>query len=667
MLAAMRELALLDLNVRCKQTGLNLSAIREQHGEQLAPLLVEAAEKIPRVYLLQAQTNQPGVVRMRVEDLDDAKRQRLPFNKPSGAQSPALGPVFKRTSKPKENPPCGPSLKIQNTTAKEFTAQAQSGAVWSHYFSEVCATLFNSTVLEFGDQNYCVGDDQTDAHILAAAIRLIPEKETVFLAVIDATGQWPGDRAEYQNYLAQCLAEIKYVTGEAQPYSPARCPLCGATDVTLYPNLRGTGINFSNMDRVGAFPNLEVKQAWKSYGLCLDCADLLYVFKNHLLTQQFTGFVAGDKALLLPSLLGNSDGRRQFLIDWRKYINAINNAGNKIGSHEKDLLDFVRDRDDSQVVVHILWATFGQVIDDVRGVVTDILPSRLRQLTRHNQQANNWQHPLAPRYPLEDATFDLNLTLLLALLKRPGGKRAAKANDSSQLFAIKRQLVEAIYHGVPLGTATAGLWRELLITARWRLDDIADSSNFGGLLYEGYSDKGNKKNHYWTLAGWMKHLARLLYYLDSIGVLPMAAPNTEALHFEPSLAALKPYFQSGSGLNTREKAFTFLLGILYGKVLQVQAARGVNVASNALTWLKRLNLDGRDLPELYCKIREKLLNYGVEASADVRAIVQDLGRLGGQSIGDTIGLDQTVTCYFLLLGQSITVDVLPSKTKTTEE
>lgn len=60
MLAAMRELALLDLNVRCKQTGLNLSAIREQHGEQLAPLLVEAAEKIPRVYLLQAQTNQPG-------------------------------------------------------------------------------------------------------------------------------------------------------------------------------------------------------------------------------------------------------------------------------------------------------------------------------------------------------------------------------------------------------------------------------------------------------------------------------------------------------------------------------------------------------------------------------------------------------------------------------
>ena len=137
--------------------------------------------------------------------------------------------------------------------------------------------------------------------------------------------------------------------------------------------------------------------------------------------------------------------------------------------------------------------------------------------------------------------------------------------------------------------------------------------------------------------------------------------------FKPSLPALKPYFQTGSGLNSPEKAFTFLLGILYGKVLQVQSARGVNVASNALTWLRRLNLDGRDLPGLYNKVREKLLTYETEANADVRAIVQDLGRLGGKELGDAITLDNTATCYFLLLGQSVTVDVLPSKTKKDEE
>lgn len=661
MLGAMRELALLELNSRCGERDLGLSEIRARHGEQLAPLLVEAAEKIARAYLLQAVPDQPGLVKMWVEELDDAKRLRLPFNKPSGAQSPALGPVFKRTSKPKDNPPCGPSLKIQNTTAKEFSIQAGGNAVWSDYFREVCAILFEGTSLLYGDAVHPVGE-LADPHILAAAIRLIPEKETVFLSVVDAEGRWPGDRADYQAYLAQALASIKYVTGEAPSHGPGDCPLCGANGVTLYPNLRGTGINFANMDRAGAFPGLETGDAWKVYGLCLDCADLLYIFKNHLLSQRFLGMVAGDKALLLPSLLGNPEGRRQFMEDWRKYLKRL--ESNKAASYEKDLLEFVQDRDDAQVVLHILWATFGQVVDDVRGVVNDILPSRLRQLTQANQQANRWAHPLAPCYPLDEAGFDLGLNMLLVLLKRPGGRRATRANESSRLFAIKRQLAELLYHGTPMREGQVVFWREILTTASWYLDDIANSDSAWGLLNEGHSEKGNKQTHYWTLAGWVRHLARLLYYLDLTGVLPM---ETTSDPFEPTLDALKPYFRPGSGLSSPERAFAFMLGILYGKVIQVQAARRVNVAANALTWLKRLRLDGGDLPDLYNKIREKLLTYEVEGNPDVRAIVQDLGRLGAAYLGDRIALDQTATCYFLLLGQSVTVDVLPSKSQKSKE
>jgi CRISPR-associated protein Csh1 len=662
MLNAMRELALLELNRRCGRSAASLGEIRARHGEQLAPLLVEASEKIPRVYLLQACAEHPGEVRLWAEDLDDDKRRRLPFNKPSGAQSPALGPVFKRTSKPKEQPPCGPSLKIQNTTAKEFFTQAGNASPWSDYFQEICAILFQSSVLRYGDALHRLGPDQPNPHALAAAIRLLPEKETVFLSVVDAQGRWPGERAEYQAYLAQALANIKYVTGEAPAHEAVDCPLCGASGVTLYPNLRGTGLNFANMDRAGAFPGLDTSQAWKGYGLCLDCADLLYVFKNHLLSQQFIGQVAGDKALLLPSLLGNASGKRQFLDDWGKYLASLTRG--KLASYETDLLDFVQGRDDAHVVLHLLWATFGQVVDEVRGVITDILPSRLRQLDAKNRQANAWRHALKPRYAMEQARFDLGLNMLHALFKRPGGRKAASANDSARLFAIKRQLAEALYHGTPLNEAQTGLWREILSTARWYLDEIADSGQPWGLLNEGYSEKKNKQTHYWTLAGWLRHLARLLAYLDTTGVLPMD-PITEP--FEPTLAALKPYFQPGSGLNSPEKAFAFLLGILYGKVLQVQAARGVNLAANALTWLKRLHLDGRDLPDLYNKVREKLLAYEVEGSAEVRALVQDLGRLGGKTLGDAIALDQTTTCYFLLLGQSVTIDVLPSKTQKNKE
>ncbi|MBK1695126.1 hypothetical protein CKO09_10300 [Chromatium weissei] len=660
MLEAMRELALLDLNHRCKQSGLNLNEIRTHYGEHVTPLLVEDSEKIGFVYLLQAETEQSGVIKMWIEEVTPDKAKKLPFVMSRVA---AFGPVIKRSRQPNGTP--GPTLSTQELTKKSFAERGQTQEPWNAYFQEMHDVLFNSHTLILANQSYSVGAEQVDPHILAAAIRLIPEKKTVFIAVIDAKGRWPGECHEYHAYLAQTLAN-KYITNTAGAYENTNCPLCGASNVTVYPNLRGTGINFSNMDRIGAFPGLEVKQAWKSYGLCLNCADLLYVFKNHLLTQQFTGFIAGDKALLLPSLLGDEFGKQQFLQDWRKYLRSIADGGKRIDSHEEDLLEFVKDQDDAQVVVHILWATFGQVVDDVRGVVTDVLPSRLRQLSKTNRELNNWKHPLAPHYPLEDATFDLNLTLLLALLKRPGGKRAAKANESSQLFAMKRQLVESIYHGASLGAATTGLWRELIITARWYLDEAVNSGNSWGLIFEGYKEKGNKQTRYWTLAGWIKHLARLLYYLDQTGVLIMNS-STESFDFVPTLPTLQPYFKLDSGLNTHEKAFTFLLGILYGKILQVQAARGVNVTSNALTWLKRLNLDGRELPELYNKVREKLLSYGVESSADVRAIIYDLGRLGGQTLGNQITLDQTATCYFLLLGQSVMVDVLPSKSQFIEE
>jgi CRISPR-associated protein Csh1 len=96
----------------------------------------------------------------------------------------------------------------------------------------------------------------------------------------------------------------------------------------------------------------------------------------------------------------------------------------------------------------------------------------------------------------------------------------------------------------------------------------------------------------------------------------------------------------------------------------VQAAKGVNVGANALTWLKRLNLTGRDLPELYVKTREKLLAYETEASHDIQLILKEIAHLGIK-LGDKIQLDNIATCYFLLLGQSMTTTILPTKEKKT--
>ena len=92
----------------------------------------------------------------------------------------------------------------------------------------------------------------------------------------------------------------------------------------------------------------------------------------------------------------------------------------------------------------------------------------------------------------------------------------------------------------------------------------------------------------------------------------------------------------------------------------MQAKRGVNVGANALTWLRRLTLEGKDLPGLYTKIREKLMIYEVESNPHVRELNLELASLVANS-SKYLELGEIDTCFFLLLGQSLAVKVLPSK------
>jgi CRISPR-associated protein Csh1 len=62
-----------------------------------------------------------------------------------------------------------------------------------------------------------------------------------------------------------------------------------------------------------------------------------------------------------------------------------------------------------------------------------------------------------------------------------------------------------------------------------------------------------------------------------------------ALAYLPQCLALRPYCGSETAINSPHKAYAFILGALYGKLLQVQAARGVNVVSNT-TALRNVNI-----------------------------------------------------------------------------
>src|SRR5205823_424804 len=73
---------------------------------------------------------------------------------------------------------------------------------------------------------------------------------------------------------------------------------------------------------------------------------------------------------------------------------------------------------------------------------------------------------------------------------------------------------------------------------------------------------------------------------------------------------LQPLFADAQGLDTAPKRFAFLLGILYGHLIYVQGRKaGVNVAANALCWLRGGRLRAAGLPELHGKGTAKSLDY----------------------------------------------------------
>lgn len=625
---------------------------RLKNPSQFFPFLIEPAEKVERFYVLKASEKDKDLAILEpareTKSLGDKAAIKLPFNMPSGSQSPALGPVIKRTfSKDKGS---GPSEKIIKTTLDYFRELSNEDTSWATYFAEIVET-FHRKKLQLNDK---IKEGETAFYL---AIHEIDEKKTVYLTFQDSQGRLPGDIAEYIIYLQNILASTKYSTLKTPPKVLSKCPICQASNTVCYSSaLSGAGINIANIDRDGAFPGISQENAHLGFAICLDCADLLYIFKFHVM-ENFKTYIGGYQALLLPKLNLNGMDLLDINQIFKDYSQDINN--NK-GLFKENLMLRILVEQKAITTIDIIWASFGQKFEELRGVVSDVMPSRLKQINDINTDfLKILDFKINPKHWFEDQiSFDLQLSFLANFLKRPGGDKAKKINKSPKLFELKRQLVESIYKKQQINLKR--FWDEVFVTMEWYFVNTLLSDNPAyECTQEGYSEK---KNKIWlTMAGWIRHLAVFLIYLNKMEVLKKM-PNQRT--YNPNDERLKPYFAENSGINTNEKAYAFILGILYGRVLTIQGAKGVNVSANALTWLKRLTISGKDLPELHIKIREKLLAYDAEGSELVRIIINELGNLG-ILLGDEIKLEQIPCCYFILLGQSVSTDYFDTK-KTKE-
>ncbi|MCK4820506.1 CRISPR-associated protein, partial [bacterium] len=480
--------------------------LRANHPEKLFSFLVESVENIEKIYILQADADK-DTTKLSVEDMTEEKAFRLPFKQ---YRARAIGPVIKRA---KSKNKVSPNLTTQNATLKYFRKVGESSAPRAGYFREI-SEILNRPKLKLTDNSVIeTGENQSYSNVYSAAIDLIPDtKGTLIVTVADKEGRWPGDRFEYRNYLMSELSLIKYCTNEAPFVKDKICPLCGVLGVTVFPNaLKGAGINLTNMDREGAFPGLDLSSAWKGYALCSPCADLLYVYKYHVLKKTgpkkdltpFTARIAGESALIIPFSTMKASARQDLL---KKVNKFIKNIPADVEADEETLLDILKD-EKGILNITFLWTEkgIGQNLEKVTGILTDVPPTRLRQLSQINEHAKNWKHPLFPEIPLVSGRFDLRADLSLKALSplfyRPGGKKAQNANNSKRLFQLKRDVAAAVYHKTHIPSQR--FWDEVMETARWWcLQSIENKDGYKSLLYEG---KG-KKGPYPTAAGWIRHM-----------------------------------------------------------------------------------------------------------------------------------------------------------------
>ena len=659
MLGAMRSLALdylfqyLGDSAPPKDLDDWYDKLRREAPGKLFQFLVEDVGKLERVFVIRKDGTKE-YAEVQPLDMTPDISQYLPFLKPSGSQGAQIGPIIKRTySKAKGG---GPSKKILTTTMKYFDDLARSNKPWAAYFLEITEILKTDQV-KLPDASIVNWKENGYESLLECVVQEIgPAKGTSLLAVMDRDGLLPGQRQDYLEYLfKEILAGQRYLTQKVKAIDNATCPLCRTTNTTVYPNaLKGAGINLTNMDRHGAFPGIGLAQAWKRYSLCAPCADLLYVYKYHVLKKvgpkkdkiPFSADIAGETALVIPYLTVDTSARQALL---KKVDKFVKHTADDVEIVEETILDILKD-EKGLLNLTFLWANIGQLLEDVTGALTDIPPTRLNELSRFNEQARKWDHPVFPKVKIRDGKFyfepDLSLRALYPLFYRQGGRKAQNINASKRLFQTKRDIVAAIYHKTHIPHSR--FWSEIMVTAESYWTRAIEENNTYTLLYEGEGKKGP----FLTMAGWIRHVAWWLYYFKRLEVLEM-----NGYFFEPEMDSLKPFFGLETGINSPEKAYAFLLGVLYGRVLEIQGGKGVNVGANALTWLKRLTLKGKDLPGLYVKTREKLLAYDAERSKKVRELINEIGKLGVR-LGDPIELDQTQTNYYLLLGQSMTRTIL---------
>jgi hypothetical protein len=329
---------------------------------------------------------------------------------------------------------------------------------------------------------------------------------------------------------------------------------------------------------------------------------------------------------------------------------------------EAGIIEDLADNKGIATVSFLFGEAGGQSVQNIRKFLPDVLPSRLSEIAKAIHDVNNVHNDYPDDYPWVlwepkgkkqrikrdpiDGTLQIirNVLGMAKYVKPQQGKRKPfKASSVDSLDLLEAIFIKKIF-------SLKSLISEF--SAKLSYDFLGSLSN-------------EKQEPVFVIRDNIARMVYLLKFLHRLGVIEMSENTNFVSKYLERCKGLDPLnkflSEEATGLESAEKQYAFLVGLLFGKLIAFQQAR--RVSNNALRWLKGLEIGPQDLMEIFRKTRHKLDEYSFQRPAwseEMKGVAEAIGSLGSQ-IGSNWSISRKEVPYYFCLGQSLSGYYLPIK------
>lgn len=582
--------------------------------------------------------DQEEKVRFQVENVSDDSWEYL-FLK-TASQGTYLTPTWKNSE-----------AKLKKTVTRYIDDSKKDKAEWL----QKVVKIFTATNIEIGELSETGGPSKKS---FFETMEWAKKNRNIKVFSVRVDGAYNAKIKELLETALLNKPRVIYQTERSRSFvsQETRCSLCGSAG-ELFPNvLSGVGINIANVDKLVFFPGIEAENSNKVFPICAPCAEALYAAKFYVLnsTSELRQNISGHQSLIIPHVIRSEDRQgdltiiKETLRRFRKELQGFEKA-------EKNIIKDLSQNKGISTVTFVIGDVAGQNIENIRKIIPDVLPSRLSEISNAIETTNDAYGSLSGDHPwkLDQVVrpIDGNLKIIQDVLGMPRytkpikGKRAPfKSSHVDSLDIINAIFLKNDY---PLNDLIAEFSSKL-------------SYDFLGLV--NVSDKAQV----YSIRTNISKMIYLISFLERAGVVKMDKGKNFVGKYLENHEGLKPLNkflnEESSGLNTKEKEYAFLVGLLLGKLVSIQMAK--QVSSNALKWLKGLQLSQQDLMEIFMKTRDKLDNYSIPKSVwsdEMKGVAEAIAALGADI--EKWDINRKEIAFYLSVGQSLSGFYLPSKSK----